>query len=138
MGAKKKNENKQTGKDAGGKGKGGKAKDETESTTKVKGGQSICVSHILCTKHSKKEEALALIEGNQTLQNFKEVAKTYSEDKARDGGYLGWWNKVGLQPEFAEVAFGLPDSGTKPGDKAIIGQAKTAFGYHIIVVHGRK
>lgn len=59
-------------KDGGGKGGGGKLKAAT----------SINVRHILCEKHSRKEEALGkLREGKK----FDEVAREFSEDKARQG-----------------------------------------------------
>ena len=74
----------------GPKGKGGdkdksKVKDASaESGGKVKGAQSLNVRHILCQKHAKKEEALAKL--NDGVK-FDEVARQYSEDKAR----AGWW-----------------------------------------------
>ena len=69
------------------KGKGGGDKDasggDKASSAKQKGAQSINVRHILCEKHAKKEEALAkLREGVK----FDEVAREFSEDKARQGG----------------------------------------------------
>lgn len=51
------------------------------------------------------------------------------------GGLLGLQRKGALQPEFEQVAFALPDS---KGNNLNIGEAKTAFGYHLIVVEGRK
>lgn len=113
-----------------------------------------------CEKHAKKEEALEkLSEGVK----FDEVARTYSEDKARQGilnrlfffffgilstsivgdtlltifclfatgGSLGWKTKGSLDPTFEEVAFSLPPSTTSSPK---IGEAKTPFGYHIIMV----
>jgi NIMA-interacting peptidyl-prolyl cis-trans isomerase 4 len=57
------------------KGKGGK-------DGKLKPATSINVRHILCEKFSKKEEALTkLNEGAK----FDEVAREFSEDKARQG-----------------------------------------------------
>ena len=50
----------------------------------------VQVRHILCEKHSKCMEALAKL---QAGEKFNEVAATFSEDKARQGGSLGW--KVG-------------------------------------------
>lgn len=45
----------------------------------------MCNDVSKCEKHAKKEEALAkLIEGVK----FDEVARTYSEDKARAGKWL--------------------------------------------------
>ena len=59
-----------------GKGKG------SGSGGKLKAATSINVRHILCEKHSKKEEALQkLREGAK----FDEVAREMSEDKARQG-----------------------------------------------------
>ncbi|KAH7354259.1 hypothetical protein B0T11DRAFT_230466 [Plectosphaerella cucumerina] len=117
------------GKSAGKKGKGG-GDDSKDSggATKVKGAQSINVRHILCEKHSKKEEALAKIrEGVK----FDEVAREFSEDKARQGGSLGWKSRGSLDPKFEEIAFGLEASST---GSPSIGEAKTGFGYHIIMV----
>ncbi|KAK1250884.1 hypothetical protein MKX07_005439 [Trichoderma sp. CBMAI-0711] len=128
---------KKSGDKGGGKGKGAEGK---EGGGKAKGAMSINVRHILdeelttnkCEKHSKKEEALAkLSEGVK----FDEVARTYSEDKARQGGSLGWKTKGSLDPTFEEVAFSLEPSTTSSPK---IGEAKTSFGYHIIMVEGRK
>ncbi|KAK1245060.1 hypothetical protein MKX08_004689 [Trichoderma sp. CBMAI-0020] len=137
---------KKSGDKGGAKGKGAEGK---ESGGKTKGAMSINVRHILCEKHAKKEEALLkLSEGVK----FDEVARTYSEDKARQagaageglliifisfaiGGSLGWKTKGSLDPTFEEVAFSLQPSTT---GNPIIGEAKTPFGYHIIMVEGRK
>jgi NIMA-interacting peptidyl-prolyl cis-trans isomerase 4 len=133
---------------AGAKGKGG-ADDKEKGGGKSKGAQSINVRHILCEKHAKKEEALAKLgEG----MKFDEVARTYSEDKARQGkiprgmnqsvsnrliapvrtgGALGWKVKGSLDPKFEEIAFALEPSTT---NSPKYGEAKTEFGYHIIMV----
>lgn len=42
---------------------------------------------------------------------FNVVATKYSEDKARDGGNLGWKRREELNGLFAEVAFKLPKGG---------------------------
>ncbi|KAI5867974.1 FKBP-like protein [Durotheca rogersii] len=130
MGPKKKSDSKSGDKTAGAKGK-----DDKKGDAKVKGAQAVVVRHILCEKHAKKEEALAQIRENPTLDNFVAVARIYSEDKAKQGGLLGLQRKGSLQPEFEAVAFSLPDS---KGSSLHIGEAKTAFGYHLIVVEGRK
>ncbi|KAK4211964.1 hypothetical protein QBC37DRAFT_425914 [Rhypophila decipiens] len=133
--AKKKEDSK--GKDAKGKkdDSSSKSKDTKGGASKggeAKGAQSLNVRHILCEKHSKKEEALAkLREGVK----FDEVARLYSEDKARQGGALGWKIKGSLAPEFEAVAYGLENSTTASPK---YGEAKTEFGYHIIMVEGRK
>jgi peptidyl-prolyl cis-trans isomerase NIMA-interacting 4 len=72
--------------DSKGKGGGKGAKDTSDSkgsgSGKLKAATSINVRHILCEKHSKKEEALQkLREGTK----FDEVAREFSEDKARQG-----------------------------------------------------
>lgn len=119
----------------------------------VKGAQQINVRHILvgardgmtrvsntrmmtdqqCEKHAKKEEALAKIKTEGA--KFDDVARTFSEDKARQGGALGWKVRGSLDPAFEAVAFALPASTTA---SPVVGEAKTSFGYHIIMVEGRK
>lgn len=47
------------------------------------------------------------------------------------GGSLGWKTKGSLDPTFEEVAFSLQPSTT---GSPVIGEAKTPFGYHIIMV----
>ena len=77
-------------KGAGGKGgakggdKGGKAGKED---AKAGAGTSVKVRHILCEQQSK---ALEAIEKLKTGLKFNVVAEQYSEDKAKDGGNLGW------------------------------------------------
>ena len=63
-----------------------KAKDTNaeKGGSKQKGAQSINVRHILCEKHSKKEEAIAKLNAGS---KFDEVAREFSEDKARQGLY---------------------------------------------------
>jgi len=116
---------------SGGKGKG--QGDSTEKDSKVKkGAQSINVRHILCEKFSKKEEALSKLRDGA---KFDEVAREFSEDKARQGGSLGWKARGSLDPQFESVAFALEPSTTASPK---YGEAKTGFGYHIIMVEGRK
>lgn len=45
------------------------------------------VRHILCEKQSKISEAMEKLKAGQ---KFSDVAAAYSEDKARQGGDLGW------------------------------------------------
>ncbi|KAK2066881.1 hypothetical protein P8C59_000661 [Phyllachora maydis] len=135
--AKKKDENQSSdknssGKSAKGKGKGKGKGNSDEKETKAKGAQSINVRHILCEKHGRKEEALAKIKDGV---KFDEVARDFSEDKARQGGSLGWKTKGSLDPQFEEVAFALETSTTS---NPKIGEAKTPNGYHLIMVEGRK
>lgn len=71
------------GKAAGGGAKGGGEEKKEKTGT----GNQIKVRHILCEKQSK---ALEAIEKLKAGTKFNEVAATYSEDKAKDGGNLGW------------------------------------------------
>ncbi|KAI0433982.1 hypothetical protein F5Y09DRAFT_19047 [Xylaria sp. FL1042] len=162
--------------------------DKDKGGGKLKGGQKIEVRHILCKKHSRKEEALAEIqrltrgdpkEGAPASEPepvgkidpktktkapthaiFVHVAKQFSEDKANQGrnplallidlmfdmvaeglqylitagGSLGQQTKGSLHPEFEKVAYSL-----QPTENGIvhIGEAKTDWGYHLIVVDKR-
>ncbi|KAH7070450.1 peptidyl-prolyl cis-trans isomerase pin4 [Paraphoma chrysanthemicola] len=114
----------------------GKGKDKDESSgggsSKLKPATSINVRHILCEKHSKKEEALEKIRNGA---KFDEVAREMSEDKARQGGSLGWKVRGSLMGEFEKVAYELEPSTT---GNPKIGEVKTREGYHIIMVEGRK
>jgi NIMA-interacting peptidyl-prolyl cis-trans isomerase 4 len=51
--------------------------------SKLKPASSINVRHILCEKHSKKEQALARLRDEK--HKFDDVARDLSEDKARQG-----------------------------------------------------
>ncbi|KAJ5818736.1 Peptidyl-prolyl cis-trans isomerase pin4 [Penicillium riverlandense] len=121
-----KGKGKEASNDDAAKGKGGKG------AGALKAGQSINVRHILCEKHSKKEEAL------EKLRNgvkFDEVAREFSEDKARQGGSLGWKTRGSLDPAFEKAAYELEPSST--GNPKYV-EVKTGFGYHIIMIEGRK
>ncbi|KAJ5085835.1 hypothetical protein N7532_010606 [Penicillium argentinense] len=118
------------------KGKGKEASDDSGAKGKGKGGlkaaTSINVRHILCEKHSKKEEALEKLRNGT---KFDEVAREFSEDKARQGGALGWKVRGSLHGDFEKVAYELEPSTTASPKYA---EVKTGFGYHIIMVEGRK
>ncbi|XP_045402464.1 peptidyl-prolyl cis-trans isomerase NIMA-interacting 4-like [Lemur catta] len=98
------------------------------------GGNAVKVRHILCEKHSKIMEAM---ERFKSGMRFNEVAAQYSEDKARQGGDWDWMTGGSIVGPFQEVAFALPVSGM---DKPVFTYppVKTKFGYHIIMVEGRK
>lgn len=124
------------------KGKGGdkkgKGKDASEGDKGKGGGKglkpatSINVRHILCEKFSKKEEALEKLRNGA---KFDDVAREYSEDKARQGGSLGWKVRGSLNADFEKAAYELEPS-TTANPKYV--EVKTGFGYHIIMVEGRK
>ncbi|KUI60760.1 Peptidyl-prolyl cis-trans isomerase pin4 [Cytospora mali] len=123
--------NKNAGGGKGDKG-GGKGGDKDEGSGMKKDGIEIKVRHILCEKHSKKEEALAQLKAGVS---FDEVATKFSEHKAGDGGDLGWKGWGSLLSEFQNVAFELEPSSLK---SPVIGEAKTNQGYHIIMVQDRR
>ncbi|KIM46882.1 hypothetical protein M413DRAFT_440457 [Hebeloma cylindrosporum] len=121
--------------------KKGKAKatadDGEEKQAKGKGAlkaaTAVNVRHILCEKHSKASEALQKIQEGQA---FNKVAQEYSEDKAKTGGSLGWMVRGSMVGAFQDAAFALTPSTV---DKPIISSlVKTNFGYHIIMVEGRR
>ncbi|NXG80752.1 PIN4 isomerase, partial [Baryphthengus martii] len=92
------------------------------------------VRHILCEKHGRAMEAMEKLKSGL---RFSEVASQYSEDKARQGGDLGWMTRGSMVGPFQEAAFALPVSSM---DKPVYTDppVKTKFGYHIIMVEGRK
>ncbi|KTG39534.1 hypothetical protein cypCar_00008544, partial [Cyprinus carpio] len=92
------------------------------------------VRHILCEKHGKCMEAMEKLKSGM---RFSEVAAQYSEDKARQGGDLGWMTRGSMVGPFQEAAFALPISTM---DKPVYTDppVKTKFGYHIIMVEGKK
>ncbi|VDD80567.1 unnamed protein product [Mesocestoides corti] len=92
------------------------------------------VRHILCEKQSK---ALEAIEQLKAGQKFNTVAENYSEDKARSGGDLGWMTRGSMVGPFQEAAFALTPSTV---DKPVYTDppVKTKFGYHVIMIEGRK
>ncbi|KAK3985526.1 peptidyl-prolyl cis-trans isomerase PIN4 [Cladorrhinum sp. PSN332] len=126
------------GGDSGKKGsaKGGKGGDSSGDAkggkSAPKGAQSINVRHILCEKHGEREKALERLRNGE---KFNVVAQEMSQDKARQGGLLGWKTRGSLDPEFEKVAFELAASTV---DSPSYGLAHTQFGYHIIMVEGRK
>ncbi|KAI5804427.1 hypothetical protein EDC01DRAFT_611056 [Geopyxis carbonaria] len=107
-------------KDAGaGKKKGGAADD------KLKAANSINVRHILCEKQSQIADAMERLENGES---FDKVAREVSQDKARQGGSLGWQIRGAMVKEFETAAFALPVSKV---DKPVYTNpaVKTQFGY---------
>ncbi|KAH6567238.1 hypothetical protein BASA50_000523 [Batrachochytrium salamandrivorans] len=131
MAPKKSEKAKPTSKDHDGDSKGAAA---SSKGGKLKAANSIKVRHILCEKHTKIMEALALI---QSGQRFDKVAEQFSEDKAKAGGSLGWMTRGSMVGVFQDAAFLLAPS---TPDKPIYTNppVKSNFGYHIIMVEDRK
>jgi NIMA-interacting peptidyl-prolyl cis-trans isomerase 4 len=101
---------------------------------RLKPANAVKVRHILCEKHSKALEALSLLKQGTA---FNTVAERYSEDKARQGGALGWMARGSMVGPFQEAAFALPCS-TVSAPRYTDPPVKTQFGYHIIMVEERK
>ncbi|XP_059943407.1 peptidyl-prolyl cis-trans isomerase NIMA-interacting 4 isoform X1 [Mesoplodon densirostris] len=127
------------GKSGSGKGGKGKAASGSDGSDKKAqgpkgGGNAVKVRHILCEKHGRILEAMEKLKSGM---KFNEVATQYSEDKARQGGDLGWMTRGSMVGPFQEAAFALPISVL---DKPVFTDppVKTKFGYHIIMVEGRK
>ncbi|KAJ9054511.1 hypothetical protein DSO57_1013589 [Entomophthora muscae] len=116
-----------------GSGKG--SKDQDAAPSKLKAAVSVKVRHILCEKHSKITEALDKIVNEK--MRFDKAAELYSEDKAKQGGSLGWMNRGGMVGPFQDAAFALTPSTV---DSPIFTNPpiKTKFGYHLIMVEDRK
>ena len=109
-------------------GKGGAAPAAAADTGKVKPANHVKCRHILCEKQGKIMEALEKLKAGQS---FASVAQAYSEDKARDGGNLGWMARGSMVGPFQERAFSAPiGKYTEP--------FKTQFGWHILLVEDRK
>ncbi|KAI0806279.1 FKBP-like protein [Irpex lacteus] len=120
-------------KSAKGKAKADNSEDAEKPKAGLKAATAVNVRHILCEKHSKATEALQKI---QEGQRFDKVAQEYSEDKAKAGGSLGWMTRGSMVGPFQDAAFALQPSTV---DKPVISPlVKTNFGYHIIMVEGRR
>lgn len=110
----------------------GKSSDPAGDEGKLKGAQSVKLRHILCEKQSKHLEALAELEKGVS---FDKVASAMSEDKARQGGSLGFMTRQGMVGPFQEVVFDIPISTVA---KPIYRTIKTKFGFHIVMVEARQ
>ncbi|KAJ8282100.1 hypothetical protein COCON_G00046190 [Conger conger] len=95
------------GKGAGASGTG----DADKKEKKEKGGTAVKVRHILCEKHGKCMEAMEKLKSGV---RFSEVASQYSEDKARQGGDLGWMTRGSMVGPFQDAAFALQRLRTHP------------------------
>jgi len=84
--------------------------------------------HILVPTDADAQAALKRVKGGE---DFAKVAKEVSKDPGSEGGDLGWFTKDRMVPEFADAAFKL-----EPGQ--ISEPVKSAFGWHIIKVEGKR
>ncbi|KAF9124316.1 Peptidyl-prolyl cis-trans isomerase pin4 [Mortierella sp. GBA39] len=114
--------------------KGNNDDDDAKGGKALKTANSVKVRHILCDKQSKALEAIEKIKSGIA---FNKVAEAYSDDKAKEGGSLGWMVRGSMVGAFQDAAFSLqPSSTAKPiyTDPPI----KTQHGYHVIMVEDRK
>ncbi|KAM0749988.1 FKBP-like protein [Meredithblackwellia eburnea MCA 4105] len=98
----------------------------------LKVANSLKLRHCLCEKQSKSLEALAKIKEGVS---FDKVCAEFSEDKARQGGSLGWMTRQQMMGDFQNVCFTMPVSTCAA---PIYREIKTKFGYHIVIVEDRK
>ncbi|GAA6008710.1 hypothetical protein JCM11491_003407 [Sporobolomyces phaffii] len=121
----------------GGKGKG-KGKDASggggdgKDAAPLKVANALKLRHILCEKQTKSLEAEEKLKEGVS---FDKVATEYSEDKARQGGSLGWLIRTAMIGAFQEVCFDMPVSTCQAPNYRRI---KSKFGYHIVIVEDRK
>ncbi|XP_043849572.1 peptidyl-prolyl cis-trans isomerase NIMA-interacting 4-like [Dromiciops gliroides] len=119
-----------------GKGAAASGSDGADKKTQgPKGGRNaVKVRHILCEKHGRIMEAMEKLKSGV---RFNVVTSQYSEVKAQQVGDLGWMTRISMVVPVQEGAFALPINGL---DKPVYTDppVKTKFGYHIIMVEGRK
>ena len=101
-----------------------------ENMAKYATEEQVEASHILV---QTGDEANKILEQLKAGAQFGELARLYSQDpgSAAAGGALGWFGRGMMVPEFEEAAFAL-----KVGQVSNV--VKTQFGYHIILVTGRR
>ncbi len=100
--------------------------------------EEVRARHILFRAEKPADEAAAKAKADKlapslNAKNFAAKAKELTEDPSgkANGGDLGWFSKGRMVPEFEEAAFKA-----KIGD--VLGPIKTSFGYHLLLVEGRK
>ncbi|KAG0149467.1 hypothetical protein CROQUDRAFT_653534 [Cronartium quercuum f. sp. fusiforme G11] len=111
-----------------------KATSSATGSTKIKPANSLKVRHILCSKQSPALEAISRLKAGAA---FDRVAAELSEDKARNGGSLGWMTRGSMVGPFQDAAFLLTPS-TVSSPIYTDPPVKTNFGYHVIMVEERK
>ncbi len=101
--------------------------------------EQINVSRILIdTKSRKPEEALAIAQDVRKKlvagADFATLAKEVSDDPSAKttGGQMGWFSRARVDPEFAQAAFSIGQTGE------ISEPLLTHSGYHVIRLEGRR
>lgn len=81
---------------------------------------------------SIREEILTGKDPEAIFNNFMDAAKKYSTcPSGKSGGFLGWFGRGDMVPEFEQAAFTLPKG-------QVSEPVKTQFGWHLIYVISRK
>jgi parvulin-like peptidyl-prolyl isomerase len=105
-----------------------KPEEEQKRAQGTKTGRPGATAEELAKK--KAEDLLARIKRGE---DFATLAKKFSDDRgsSQQGGELGWFRRGQMVAEFEQAAFAL-----QPGQ--VSGVVKSPFGYHIIMVEGRR
>lgn len=94
----------------------------------------VAARHILLKSEAEAKEVIAKLQKSKNLKNdFIQSAKENSTGpSAKDGGYLGYFGKGRMVPEFEKAAFAL-----KAGEMTQT-PVETQFGFHVIYVEDIK
>lgn len=106
----------------------------TDNLSKYKKAAEVKARHILVSAEDPKAlEKITALKAKVNSKNFAEIASKETEDPTGkgNGGDLGWFSAGRMVPEFEAVAFKM-----NPGQ--ISEPVKTQFGYHLILVEGKK
>lgn len=102
----------------------------TENTALFEQREEVEARHILVDSREEAEEVIALLDEGG---DFEVLAAEYSLDTSNkdSGGYLGFFGREMMIPEFEEVAFSLAVGETSE-------PVQTDFGFHVIEVLDRQ
>ena len=106
---------------------------ERHIVTQTRARHILIRTNDLTSDEQARELLLQLRERAAKGEDFAELARTYSDDKASavDGGDLGWVEKGKMVPEFEKAMLAL-----QPGQYS--DAVKTQFGWHLIEVVDRR
>lgn len=86
-------------------------------------------SHILVGTMAEAQE---LIDRIRSGEDFKTLARKHSKcPSGKDGGTLGWFGRGQMVAPFEKACLAA-----KEGE--VVGPVKTQFGWHVILVNGKK
>jgi peptidyl-prolyl cis-trans isomerase C len=91
--------------------------------------KQVKASHILVKTEDQANDILKRLAAGE---DFAALAKRFSKcPSGEKGGDLGWFGKGMMVPGFEKTAF-------EADEGKVSGPVKTQFGYHLILVTGRK